>query len=153
VLSQRVGISRFQQAVIHQGEIERSILQLLAQTSRIRVERNAVPEELDLNDELLESRDEYPITVKIRHAEYPPGKSTDPVNGRNGKIWNNPHQSEGDAREEFIKAKYIIGCDGAHSWTRDQLGISLEGEQTDHVWGVMDIVPLTDFREGMPVVE
>lgn len=48
---------------------------------------------------------------------------------------------------ETVKAKYLIGCDGAHSWTRRQVGIELRGDTTDHVWGVMDIIPLTDFRK------
>ena len=49
-------------------------------------------------------------------------------------------------RVEIIKAKYLLGCDGGHSWTRRQVGLPLEGEQSDHVWGVIDIIPLTDFR-------
>jgi 2-polyprenyl-6-methoxyphenol hydroxylase-like FAD-dependent oxidoreductase len=46
----------------------------------------------------------------------------------------NSRQKEGSA--ETIKAKYVIGCDGAHSWTRKQLGFELEGEPTDYIWGV-----------------
>jgi phenol 2-monooxygenase len=41
----------------------------------------------------------------------------------------------------------MIGCDGAHSWTRRQIGSELQGEPTDFIWGVLDIVPITDFRE------
>ena len=48
---------------------------------------------------------------------------------------------------EIIKAKYLLGCDGAHSWTRKQLNIPFEGNQTQNVWGVIDIIPLTDFRK------
>jgi flavin-dependent dehydrogenase len=48
---------------------------------------------------------------------------------------------------EVVHAKYMIGCDGAHSWTRRQLGFSMEGEQTDFIWGVLDIIPITDFPE------
>lgn len=55
-------------------------------------------------------------------------------------------QDEAKGRLERIRAKYVVGCDGAHSWTRTQLGLSLEGKTTDHIWGVMDIVPLTNFR-------
>lgn len=51
-----------------------------------------------------------------------------------------------EGREETIKAKYVIGCDGAHSWVRRELGFKLEGEPTDYIWGVLDIVPITDFR-------
>ena len=38
---------------------------------------------------------------------------------------------------EVLKAKYVIGCDGAHSWTRVQLGFQMEGEQTEYIWGVL----------------
>lgn len=56
-------------------------------------------------------------------------------------------KSHGKERStEIIMAKYMIGCDGAHSWTRRQLGFQMEGEQTDFVWGVLDILPITDFR-------
>lgn len=48
---------------------------------------------------------------------------------------------------ETVRAKYMIGCDGAHSWTRRQLGFHMEGEQTDFIWGVLDIVPITNFPD------
>ena len=51
------------------------------------------------------------------------------------------------ATSETIHAKYVIGCDGARSWTRRTLGYELEGEATDFIWGVMDIIPITDFRK------
>jgi phenol 2-monooxygenase len=31
----------------------------------------------------------------------------------------------------------MVGCDGAHSWVRRQLGFQLEGEPTDFIWGVL----------------
>ena len=46
-----------------------------------------------------------------------------------------------------MNAKYVIGCDGARSWTRRALGFELHGEATDFIWGVMDVIPITDFRE------
>jgi phenol 2-monooxygenase len=36
---------------------------------------------------------------------------------------------------------------GAHSWVRKSLGISMEGEQTDSVWGVIDVRLDTDFPD------
>ena len=48
---------------------------------------------------------------------------------------------------ETVHAKYVIGCDGARSWTRNTLGFELQGESIDVIWGVMDIIPITDFRE------
>jgi len=49
--------------------------------------------------------------------------------------------------QEIIKAKYVLGCDGAHSWVRKQLGLKLEGASRDVSWGVLDAFPVTDFRE------
>lgn len=48
---------------------------------------------------------------------------------------------ERGAESEVVHAKYVIGCDGARSWTRQQLGLKLEGEATDFIWGVLDIIP------------
>ena len=36
---------------------------------------------------------------------------------------------------------------GAHSWVRKALGITMEGEHTNYVWGVIDMVPDTDFPD------
>ena len=143
-----MGISRFQQAVIHQGEIERTILDFLTQTSRIQVERNVGPETLNINHDLLESKVEYPVTVKVRHGDHLTfGASSSPdEEDSETRISTHGNTPEVDDREEIIKAKYVIGCDGAHSWTRQQLGFTLEGEQTDYIWGVLDIVPLNNFR-------
>lgn len=48
---------------------------------------------------------------------------------------------------EIIECKYVVGCDGAHSWARKQMSIDMEGETTDFVWGVLDMVPLTEFPD------
>jgi len=36
---------------------------------------------------------------------------------------------------------------GAHSWVRKSLNIVMEGEQTDYIWGVVDLTPDTDFPD------
>lgn len=46
-----------------------------------------------------------------------------------------------------VRAKFAVGCDGAHSWTRRWMGHTMEGEQTDYIWGVMDGEPETDFPD------
>lgn len=61
-----------------------------------------------------------------------------------------PQQTaNGDAEEveERIRAKYIVGCDGAHSWLRKQLQVQLEGDLTDSVFGVVDIIPKSNFPD------
>ncbi|MGC1506267.1 MAG: FAD-dependent monooxygenase [Sulfitobacter sp.] len=48
---------------------------------------------------------------------------------------------------EIIRARYVVGCDGARSRVRRALGLSLEGEAARQLWGVMDILTVTDFPD------
>lgn len=227
VLSQKVGVSRFPQAIIHQGYIEQTLLDFLEHNGGPHVERNAAPSKISVDYSLIDQQDTYPITVKVESREGCPevnedSESLEFANGgrwsenkdscatelvgrerknqskvksngieafrsisdgleaedgsTNGKFdgkWDRPiessrHETNGIAPcatdknpksttnggpepksdVETIKAKYLLGCDGAHSWTRQELGIPLEGSQTQHVWGVIDIIPITDFRKS-----
>lgn len=56
--------------------------------------------------------------------------------------------AEGETWEGKCRAKYLIGCDGAHSWTRKQVEIPFRGERSGSIWGGLDVVPVTDFRES-----
>ena len=138
VLGQKPGISRYTQITINQGRIERTFNNFIEKLGILHVERNIEPEELSLVHD--STRDEYPITLKVRHAtKITRSEATNSVNGH----------SEGESEQiEVIKAKYLLGCDGARSWTRHQLGLSLEGKQAEGAWGVMDIIPLTNFRKS-----
>jgi len=48
---------------------------------------------------------------------------------------------------ETISTRYLVGCDGARSRVRDYLGYSLEGEAARQLWGVMDVLAITDFPD------
>ncbi len=116
-----------------------------------------LPEELELRHSEKEDFDAHPIKVKVRQLD--DDAATPAQSGSNvpdGLFRSSLAKDDTDdlirksrGREgstEIITAKYMIGCDGAHSWTRKQLGFQMEGEQTDFIWGVLDIIPLTDFR-------
>lgn len=141
------GISRFQQATLHQGCIEKIFLDSLKERANIEVERGVLPDSMVLDEARAEFEEAYPITVRLKHLKM---DSTRPVtNGSsvpNGLFRSNltpddtteileaetngPHPTI----TEIVKAKYVIGCDGAHSWVRNQLGFKLIGEQTDYIW-------------------
>ncbi|KAF2650039.1 hypothetical protein K491DRAFT_609571 [Lophiostoma macrostomum CBS 122681] len=55
--------------------------------------------------------------------------------------------AEKDGKEHVFEAKYVLGCDGAHSTVRKSLGYTMEGDTTDTVWGVIDFYPQTDFPD------
>jgi phenol 2-monooxygenase len=54
---------------------------------------------------------------------------------------------EREGKERTVRTKYLVGADGAHSIVRRSLGISMEGQTTEDIWGVVDIVADTDFPE------
>ena len=46
-----------------------------------------------------------------------------------------------------IRARYVVGCDGARSAVRAAIGRELIGDATDEAWGVMDVLAVTDFPD------
>ena len=71
----------------------------------------------------LEVTDEgdYPIVVTLRHAE--------------------------SELEKTVRAKYVVGCDGARSQVRASIGLELQGDYENQAWGVMDVLVRTDFPD------
>jgi phenol 2-monooxygenase len=148
-----IGISRFQQTVLHQGRVEAWFRDSWKKWSddNIKLERPVQASELHIDESIPASNTtEYPVSVTVQHLPEEVGI----VEQYGSKIANGLFRAfdgDGNARhqgeEEVIHAKYVLGCDGAHSWVRRQLGISMEGESTDYIWGVLDGVPITDFPD------
>ncbi|KAH8144863.1 uncharacterized protein LAJ45_11133 [Morchella importuna] len=70
------------------------------------------------------------------------------LRGRRGEglVWEGG-RGGGEVRRE-VRAKYVVGCDGAHSAVRRCMpGAKMEGESTDVFWGVLDGVIETDFPD------
>ncbi|KAF2157678.1 phenol hydroxylase [Myriangium duriaei CBS 260.36] len=159
------GISRYTESVLHQGRIERFFLDNIAKYSvangnPFTVERGVLPIDIHLDDATVDDPDAYPITLTLRHLtddEAAPEQSQSGSGVSDGLFRSNLAPDDTDdlsrktsgleGREETLRAKYVIGCDGAHSWTRKQLGFQLEGEPTDYIWGVLDIIPVTNFPD------
>ncbi|CDO68377.1 hypothetical protein BN946_scf184815.g24 [Trametes cinnabarina] len=107
------------EVTLHQGAIEAIFLDSM-EAHGVSVERPIVPTSIELSQSEEELKD-----VTLKHL--------------------NPAEHQGDS--EIVKAKFVLGADGAHSWVRKSLGISMDGEQTDYIWGVVDMVPDTDFPD------
>lgn len=80
---------------------------------------------------------EYPVTVTLCE-----------VTGQRGAGIN---AAEADSATEggtrTVRAKYVIGADGARSRVRSAIGGSLSGSTSLHAWGVMDVLAVTDFPD------
>jgi phenol 2-monooxygenase len=46
-----------------------------------------------------------------------------------------------------VRARYVVGCDGARSGVRQALGHALVGDSANQTWGVMDVLAVTDFPD------
>jgi phenol 2-monooxygenase len=67
---------------------------------------------------------EYPVTVTLLHTA---------------------GEREGERRT--VRAKYVMGADGARSRVRAAIGCHMAGDQANHAWGVMDVLAVTDFPD------
>ncbi|GAA4143977.1 FAD-binding monooxygenase [Leifsonia shinshuensis] len=54
---------------------------------------------------------------------------------------------ENAGEERVVRAKYVVGADGARSTVRESIGCTLAGDQANHAWGVMDVLAVTDFPD------
>lgn len=52
-----------------------------------------------------------------------------------------------DGEEFIVRAKYVVGCDGARSTVRRAIGRELHGDVANHAWGVVDVLATTDFPD------
>jgi len=143
----RADESPYHNTRLNQGRIERFLIDSIHEHSDLRVERGVITESLEFDEKLAGDASAYPITVQLRTLG--PVELNTPKSGQEslqnelkfGDLlpddWEDLAQ-RGKQKEkvETVKAKYLIGCDGAHSWTRKQLDIPVEGSNTDHIWSV-----------------
>ncbi|MBT2485164.1 MULTISPECIES: FAD-dependent monooxygenase [unclassified Microbacterium] len=67
---------------------------------------------------------EYPVEVRLRYAA-----------------------GERVGEERTVRAKYVVGSDGARSGVRQAIGRTHVGASAAHAWGVMDVLVNTDFPD------
>ena len=60
-------------------------------------------------------------------------------------IVHNP--ADATPTEERVRARYVVGCDGARSAVRTAMGLDLKGDSANKAWGVMDVLVVTDFPD------
>lgn len=53
----------------------------------------------------------------------------------------------GAQQPETVRARYVVGCDGARSAVRKAIGRQLVGDSANQAWGVMDLLAVTDFPD------
>ncbi|CZT15142.1 related to phenol hydroxylase [Ramularia collo-cygni] len=110
------------EVTIHQGRIERILqenLSLYAPTEVLRRSHRFVDYEIDTDEHA-----EYPVLVNYECD-----------------------LEDGTTEQGSLRTKYLVGADGAHSKVRKCMGLELQGETSDHIWGVCDFIADTDFPD------
>jgi phenol 2-monooxygenase len=111
------GLSEFPHVIVNQARMQEYLLEYMRK-SPTRLEPDYGVEFVRLT---VEAEGDYPVLVTLRD-----------VNG---------------GRERSIRARYVVGCDGARSLVRQSIGAELRGDFANHAWGVMDMLAVTDFPD------
>jgi phenol 2-monooxygenase len=81
------------------------------------------------------------LDVRVEPA-FGDSPSTHPVTARFERL-----DPANEGRVETVRARYMVGCDGARSTVRKSLGRELRGDSANQAWGVMDVLAVTDFPD------
>ena len=121
------GLSEFPHVVLNQARVHDFFLDVMRK-SPTKLEPHYARRLLDLQIEpdATSGNNAYPFQVTARLERL------DPV-----------HEGE----IETIKARHVVGCDGARSTVRKSIGRTLHGDSANHAWGVMDVLAVTDFPD------
>ncbi|KAI4746357.1 phenol 2-monooxygenase [Aureobasidium sp. EXF-12298] len=144
--------SRYPQVSLCQGSVEQAFLNFLERDGdSVRVERNLTPMKLDVDKTQVDDHNAFPVEVHLRRLEKDEraGSAFLPSTCRSNdnSPSSNKSSASGMSAAEIVRAKYVLGTDGAHSCTRKFLGLQMEGDRTNKHFGVMDFVPLSNFPD------
>lgn len=114
------GISEFPHLIVNQARV----LDYFAEVMRNSPTRMTPDYGLEFVGLEISDAGEYPVAVTLREA------AGERVGG-----------------ERRVRAKYVVGCDGARSAVRESIGRTLVGDQARHAWAVMDTLAVTDFPD------
>jgi 2-polyprenyl-6-methoxyphenol hydroxylase-like FAD-dependent oxidoreductase len=121
------GLSEFPHVILSQARVQDFLLDVMRRSpSRLEpsYSRRLLSLHLDAAAAGAIEADTYPITVIVERND-----------------------AEDGVRIDTIRARYVVGCEGARSAVRRAIGRVLEGDSTNQAWGVMDVLAVTDFPD------
>lgn len=114
------GISEFPHLIVNQARVLDYFAEFMANSpTRMTPDYGYEFRNLTVTGEV-----DYPVTVTLLHTSGP-----------------------NEGKERTVRAKYVVGADGARSKVRESIGCHLAGDQANHAWGVMDVLAVTDFPD------
>jgi phenol 2-monooxygenase len=117
------GLSEFPHVILNQARIHDGFLDVMRK-SPAKLEPYYSRRLLDLEVDRTAGPADHAVTVRLERVDA----------ANEGKV-------------ETIKARYVVGCDGARSTVRKSISRELHGDSANHAWGVMDVLAVTDFPD------
>ena len=111
------GLSEMPHVIVNQARLQQYLLEYM-RMSPTRLEPDYGLEFVTLK---VESSGEHPVVATLREVA--------------------------SGNEKTVRAKYVVGCDGARSAVRASIGAELRGDFANHAWGVVDMLAVTDFPD------
>ncbi len=119
------GLSEFPHVILSQARVHDFLLEaMLHGPARLHPYYSRRLADLTVDASAADDGDAHPVTAKLERI--------DP--GHEGEI-------------ESVRARYVVGTDGARSTVRRSIGRSLSGDSANQAWGVMDVLAVTDFPD------
>jgi phenol 2-monooxygenase len=110
------GLSEFPHLIVNQARL----LEYLLDYMRKSPTRLTPEYGLELLTLKVESEGDHPVVVTLRNLD--------------------------TGADTSIRAKYVVGCDGARSRVRDAIGAMPRGDFANHAWGVVDMLAVPTSR-------
>jgi phenol 2-monooxygenase len=117
------GLSEFPHVILNQARVHDHFLDVMRR-SAAKLEPHYSRRLLDLQVNPAAGPADHAVTARLERIDA----------GHEGKV-------------ETIRARYVVGCDGARSTVRRSIGRELHGDSANHAWGVMDVLVVTDFPD------
>ncbi len=111
------GLSEFPHVIVNQARLQQYLLDYM-RLSPTRLEASYGLEFITLN---VEPDGEHPVVITLRDVA--------------------------TNTQTTVRAKYVVGCDGARSQVRESIGAQPRGDFANHAWGVVDMLAVTDFPD------
>ena len=119
------GLSEFPHVILNQARVQRFYLDLMRHApAPVEPHYSRRLLDIEIDATALDDAHAHPFTAHVERTEDAPSGSV-----------------------ETVRARYVVGCDGARSAVRRILGGELEGDFANQAWGVMDVLAVTDFPD------
>jgi phenol 2-monooxygenase len=111
------GLSEFPHVIVNQARMQQYLLDYMRRSPT----RMQPDYGLEFVDAQVDAAGEHPVQVTLRDVA--------------------------SGATSTVRARYVVGCDGARSRVRQAIGAEPRGDFANHAWGVVDMLAVTDFPD------